>query len=74
MKPPYEITTSILKLLTSISEKFEEVHANFLNRPSPQFRKKNKIKTIYSFLKIEGNTLTEAQITGIGFALPTSQN
>jgi Fic family protein len=65
MKPPYEITTSILKLLTSISEKLGEFHANFLNRPSPQLRKQNKIKTIHSSLKIEGNTLTEAQITAL---------
>ena len=39
--------------------------ANFLNRPSPKLRKQNKIKTIHSSLKIEGNTLTEEQITAL---------
>ena len=65
MKPPYEITTSIFNLITSISEKLGEVNANLLNRPSPQLRKQNKIKTIHSSLKIEGNTLTEVQITAL---------
>ena len=65
MKPPYEITPKILKLIASISEKLGEVNANFLNKPSPQLRKQNKIKTIHSSLKIEGNTLTEEQITAL---------
>ena len=65
MNPPYDITSSILKSITSISEKIGEVNANFLNKPSPQLRKQNKIKTIYSSLKIEGNTLTEKQITAL---------
>ena len=65
MKPPYEITPKILKLITSISEKIGEVKANFLNKPSPKLRKQNKIKTIHSSLKIEGNTLTEEQITAL---------
>ena len=65
MKPPYEITTKILNYITSISEKIGEVNANYLNRPSPQLRKQNKIKTIHSSLKIEGNTLTEEQITAL---------
>lgn len=65
MKPPYEITPKILKLITSISEKIGEVKANFLNKPSPKLRKQNRIKTIHSSLKIEGNTLTEEQITAL---------
>ena len=65
MKPPYEITPKILKLIASISEKIGEVNANFLNRPSPKLRKQNRIKTIHASLKIEGNTLTEEQITAL---------
>lgn len=65
MNPPYKITPQILKLITSISEKIGEVNANFLNRPSPKLRKQNRIKTIHSSLKIEGNTLTEEQITAL---------
>jgi len=65
MKPPYTITPTILKLIASISEKLGSVNASFLDKPSPQLRKQNKIKTIHSSLKIEGNTLTEAQITAL---------
>lgn len=65
MKPPYEITTEILKFLTSISEKIGEVNAKFLIKTNPTLRKQNQIKTIHSSLSIEGNTLTEEQITAI---------
>jgi len=65
MKPPYDITPKILKLISSISEKIGEVNANYLSRQSPQLRKQNRIKTIHSSLQIEGNTLTEVQITAL---------
>ncbi|HCQ12093.1 Fic family protein [Flavobacterium sp.] len=65
MKPPYEITSLILKLITSISEKIGQVNAVYLVKQSPQLRKQNRIKTIHSSLQIEGNTLTEEQITAI---------
>ena len=65
MKPPYDITPKILKLITSISEKLGEVNANYLNKQSPELRKQNRIKTIHSSLQIEGNTLTEQQITAL---------
>lgn len=63
--PPYELTQKILKLISSISEKIGEINANFLDKPSPKLRKQNRIKTIHSSLKIEGNTLTESQITAL---------
>ncbi len=65
MKPPYEITTQILKYITSISEKIGEVNAKYLIKTNPTLRKQNQIKTIHSSLSIEGNTLTEEQITAI---------
>lgn len=65
MKPPYDITLKILKSISSISEKIGEVNANYLNKQSPQLRKQNRIKTIHSSLQIEGNTLTEEQITAL---------
>ncbi len=65
MKPPYEITSEILKLITSISEKIGEVNAKHLVKQNPTLRKQNKIKTIHSSLSIEGNTLSKEQITAI---------
>lgn len=65
MKPPYIITGKILKLVASISEKIGEINANHLYKPNTELRKKNRIKTIQSSLEIEGNTLTEEQITAL---------
>lgn len=65
MKPPYEITSEILKYITSISLKIGEVNAKYLIKTNPTLRKQNQIKTIHSSLSIEGNTLTEEQITAI---------
>jgi Fic family protein len=65
MKPPYEITFEILNLVSLISEKIGEVNARFLIKSNPVLRKQNKIKTIHSSLSIEGNTLSESQITAI---------
>lgn len=65
MKPPYEITATILKLISAISEKIGAVNANLVNKPTPKLRKQNRIKTIHASLKIEGNTLTEEQITAL---------
>lgn len=65
MKPPYDITTSIIELISSISEKIGQVNAIYLVKQSPQLRKQNRIKTIHSSLQIEGNALTQEQITAI---------
>ncbi|WDF66739.1 Fic family protein [Flavobacterium sp. KACC 22763] len=65
MKPPYDITPIILKLITSISEKIGALNAAYLDKQSPKLRKQNRIKTIHSSLQIEGNTLTEEQITAL---------
>lgn len=65
MKPPYDITPAILKLVSSVSEKLGEVNANYLSKQSPQLRKQNRIKTIQSSLQIEGNSLSEEQITAL---------
>jgi Fic family protein len=65
MKPPYDITASILNLIASISEKIGEVNAKYLVKTNPTLRKQNQIKTIHASLHIEGNTLSEQQITAI---------
>ena len=65
MKPPYRISSLILSKVSSISEKLGEVNANYLSKPSTQLRKQNRIKTIHSSLRIEGNTLTEEQVTAL---------
>lgn len=65
MKPPYIITDNIMHLVASISEKIGEINATHLYKPATELRKRNRIKTIQSSLEIEGNTLTEEQITAL---------
>ncbi|MCP4458413.1 MAG: Fic family protein [Cytophagales bacterium] len=65
MKPPYEITSAILRLVSSISEKIGEVNAVHLSKPRAELRKQNRIRTIQSSLEIEGNTLSMEQITSL---------
>jgi len=65
MKPPYEITSEILELISSISEQIGEIKAARLIKPPTELRKRNRIKTIQSSLEIEGNTLTVEQITDL---------
>ena len=65
MKPPYSITSSILSLLTSISEKLGVIKASHLQAPRAELRKENRIKTIQSTLEIEGNTLSIEQVTAL---------
>lgn len=62
MNPPYKITSEILALIASISEKIGQINAKYLDKPSPKLRKENRIKTIHSSLSIEGNTLSEDHI------------
>ena len=65
MKPPYEVTSLILKYISSISEKIGVINAKHLVKTNPTLRKQNQIKTIQSSLSIEGNTLSEEQITAL---------
>lgn len=62
--PPFTITADIVNLVANISEQVGQLNASLLN-VSPQLRKQNRIKTITGTLAIEGNTLSEEQITAI---------
>jgi len=65
MKPPYEISRSILSLVADVAERVGEISASKLDRPSAKLRRSNRIKTIHSSLAIEGNKLTEEQVTAL---------
>ena len=53
MKPPYEITSKILKLTSSVSEKIGEIKSAKLIKPPTELRKRNRIKSIQSSLEID---------------------
>ncbi|MBK6623300.1 MAG: hypothetical protein IPG32_21440 [Saprospirales bacterium] len=61
----YEGTPQIINLSTEIGRLLGVVDATHLRKPQTELRKKNKIKTIRASLGIEGNTLSEDQITAI---------
>lgn len=61
----YEGTPQIINLSTDIGRLLGVVDATHLRRPQTELRKKNKVKTIRASLAIEGNTLSEEQITAI---------
>ncbi len=62
-KPPYTITEEIVSLVAAISE--EVGRLSILNQHNLQLRRINRIRTIRGTLAIEGNTLSEEQITAI---------
>lgn len=64
-QPPYSITPSILHLVAEISESVGRLTATAQGRDILKLRKANRIRTIQGSLAIEGNTLSEAQITAI---------
>lgn len=61
----YEGTPQIINLSTEIGRLLGVVDATHLQKPQAELRKKNKVKTIRASLAIEGNTLSEDQITAI---------
>lgn len=65
MRPPYEVTPHIIKLIVSISQKVGQLEVKFIAKQNPELRKEHRIKTIHSSLGIEGNTLSEQQITAL---------
>ncbi len=59
----YEGTSKIIELSTEIGRLIGVVDSNYLQKPTTKLRRDNKIKTIYSSLAIEGNTLSLDQVS-----------
>jgi Fic family protein len=64
-KPPYTITPEILNLVAAISEAIGRLTVLTDRARALRLRRINRIRTIHGSLAIEGNTLSEAQITAI---------
>lgn len=64
-KPPFVLTPKIFNLVSSVQELVGELKNVDVKKPSIKLRKENKIKTIRHSLAIEGNTLSEEQITAL---------
>lgn len=64
-KPPFIITSRILNIISEIQEICGELKSYAIKKPSIKLRKENRIRTIHNSLAIEGNSLSEAQITAL---------
>ena len=64
-KPPFEITNSILDKVAQIAELVGQVNAASGLSANPTLRRTNRIRTIYSSLAIEQNTLSLEQVTAV---------
>ncbi|MCJ8315372.1 MAG: Fic family protein [Pseudomonadales bacterium] len=63
-QPPFSITSKIIDLIAKISEHIGRLSV-IEEEKNLKLRRINRIKTIQGSLAIEGNTLSEAQITAI---------
>lgn len=64
-RPPFTITDEIVRYVSSISEKAGRI-TEFGNLKSrPHLRKNNRIKSVYSSLRIEANSLTLGQVKDV---------
>ena len=63
--PPFTITSKVLNLCSKISRVLGRCEGLQLSAPSPQLRRQNRIRSIQSSLAIEGNILTQEQISAI---------
>ena len=64
-KPPFTITNEILAYVSSISEKVGRISAISNLESKPHLRRNNRIKSIYSSLKIEANSLSLGQVRDV---------
>jgi Fic family protein len=63
-QPPYSITPNIIRLISNISEQLGRLSV-LEDEKNLRLRRINRIRTIRGSLAIEGNTLSEVQITAI---------
>lgn len=64
-KPPFEITEAALSDVMAIGELVGKISSTQQLSSSPILRRENRIKTIYSSLAIEQNTLSLEQVTAV---------
>lgn len=64
-QPPYTITPEILNRVAAISEAIGRLTVLTDQARALRLRRINRVRTIHGSLAIEGNTLSEAQITAI---------
>lgn len=65
MSPPFEITPKAASLLAEIERLLGRHEGAMVGAVSPQLRRSRRVRTVHASVSIEGNTLTEAQVTAV---------
>ncbi len=63
--PPFTITSEILNLVADISQQVGRLSVEYEQERLLRLRKVNRMRTVQGSLAIEGNTLSQEQITAI---------
>ena len=63
--PPFSISNKMLEFVSSISEKIGRISGYTDFETKPQLRKNNRIKSIYSSLAIEANSLSLSEVSDV---------
>ncbi|MDO4988224.1 MAG: Fic family protein [Synergistes sp.] len=64
-KPPFHMTDKMISMISEISEQIGRITVLQEGTISPHLRRENRIRTIYSSLAIEHNSLSLEQVTAI---------
>ena len=64
-KPPFEITMSMLEQVAEIAELVGRISVSSTLSTNPMLRRTNRIRSVYSSLAIEQNTLSLEQVTAV---------
>ncbi|MBL8952635.1 MAG: Fic family protein [Myxococcaceae bacterium] len=65
MTPPFKLTLRMLTLASQIERRVGRAEGLELQAPQPLLRKRSRVRTIAGSTAIEGNTLTEEQVTAL---------
>lgn len=64
-QPPFTVTPEILSLAVEIGELVGQINSSSTLSSSPVLRRTNRIRSVYSSLAIEQNTLSISQVTDV---------
>ena len=63
--PPFTVSSKAIHLVAEISAQMERLSMDMENAEKIRLRQVNRMKTIHGSLAIEGNSLTEEQVTAL---------
>lgn len=64
-KPPFHLTEEIMSLAMEIGESIGAIMVDSTMSPDPKLRRESRVRSIYSSLAIEQNTLSLDQVTAV---------